>query len=85
MAITEMYTRIPWELVADPLRSVEHTLATTYPEHVDYMGILTNLDYYKELKKSWTKAQLNTEHVTQHQGCSLLIEPQFGEKKSETL
>ena len=28
MAITEMYPRIPWELVADHLGSVEHTLGT---------------------------------------------------------
>jgi hypothetical protein len=24
-----MYPRIPWELVADPVRSAEHTLGTT--------------------------------------------------------
>jgi len=24
-----MYSRIPWELVADPLRYAEHTLGTT--------------------------------------------------------
>jgi len=29
VAITEMYPRIPWELVADPLESAEHTLGTT--------------------------------------------------------
>ena len=28
-AITEMYPRIPWELVADPLGYAEHTLGTT--------------------------------------------------------
>jgi len=27
--ITEMYSRIPWELATDPLRFVEHTLGTS--------------------------------------------------------
>ena len=44
VAITEMYPRIPWELVADHLGSVEHSLATTYPEHENHMGMLSNLD-----------------------------------------
>jgi len=29
VAITEVYPRIRWELVADPLGSIEHTLGTT--------------------------------------------------------
>jgi hypothetical protein len=29
VAITEMYTRIPWEVVADPLGSAKHSLVTT--------------------------------------------------------
>jgi hypothetical protein len=29
VAITEMYPWIPWELVADPLGSAQHTLETT--------------------------------------------------------
>jgi hypothetical protein len=29
VAITEMYPWIPWELVADPLGSTEHTFGTT--------------------------------------------------------
>jgi len=29
MGITEMYPRIPWELVVDPLGSAERTLGTT--------------------------------------------------------
>ena len=29
VAITEMYPWIPWEMVADPLGSAEHTLGTT--------------------------------------------------------
>jgi len=29
VAITEMYPRISWELVGDPLGSTEHTLGTT--------------------------------------------------------
>jgi hypothetical protein len=31
-----MYPRIPWELVADPLGSAEHTLGTTALEHQLY-------------------------------------------------
>lgn len=31
VAITEMYPQLPWELVADLLGSVEHTLETTAP------------------------------------------------------
>jgi hypothetical protein len=30
VVITEKYPRIPWELVADPLGSADHTLGTTY-------------------------------------------------------
>jgi hypothetical protein len=29
VAITEMYPRMPWQLVADPLGSAEHTLVTS--------------------------------------------------------
>jgi hypothetical protein len=29
MAFTEMYPRIPWELVADPLGSAKHASRTT--------------------------------------------------------
>jgi hypothetical protein len=29
VAIIEMYPRIPWELVADPLGSTEHSMGTT--------------------------------------------------------
>jgi len=35
-----MYPRIPWELVADPLGSVEHTLGTTALEHQLYTKLL---------------------------------------------
>jgi hypothetical protein len=31
--ITEIYPRIPWELVAETLGSAERNLATTAPEH----------------------------------------------------
>jgi len=29
IAITEKYPQIPWELIADPLGSMDHTLGTT--------------------------------------------------------
>lgn len=29
MAITEMYSQLPWELVADPLGSADHALGIT--------------------------------------------------------
>jgi hypothetical protein len=35
-----MYPRIPWELVADPLGSAEHTLGTTALEHQHYTKLL---------------------------------------------
>jgi len=49
VAITEMYPWIPWELVADPLGSSEHTLGTTgipnavfykkkYEQELGFMG-----------------------------------------------
>jgi hypothetical protein len=31
VTITEMYPQLPWELVADPLGSAEHTLGITAP------------------------------------------------------
>jgi len=33
VAITEMYPRIPWQLVANPLGFTEHTLGTTDRGH----------------------------------------------------
>ena len=35
VAITEMYPKIPWELVADPLISAKHTSGTTFLKDCD--------------------------------------------------
>jgi hypothetical protein len=34
-----MYPRIPWEQVADPLGSAEHTLRTTYLDDSQFLAM----------------------------------------------
>jgi hypothetical protein len=42
-----MYPRIPWELVADTLRSAEHTLGTTVLEHQLYTNRISDAASYQ--------------------------------------
>lgn len=39
VAVTEMYPRIPWELVADPWGFAKHTLGTMALDNYDLSGI----------------------------------------------
>jgi len=44
-AITEMYPRIPWKLVTDPLGSSEHTLGTVGVGYKTNL-LLNSIDQY---------------------------------------
>ena len=49
VVITEMYPRIPWELVEDPLGSAEHILGTSDLKCLMYMEIECRQDSLQKL------------------------------------